>query len=105
VLNPKWISGPVGIIQVVQDQWKLGINQALYWLGAISLNLGLLNLLPIPMLDGGTILISFIEWVSGKRLHPKTLEKIVLPFALLLIGFFIFLTYNDLSRLLSGFLK
>lgn len=105
VLNPKWISGPVGIIQVVQDQWKLGINQALYWLGAISLNLGLLNLLPIPMLDGGTILISFIEWVSGKRLHPKTLEKIVLPFAVLLIGFFIFLTYNDLSRLFSGFLK
>lgn len=105
VLNPKWISGPVGIVQVVHDSWSLGIKQALFWLGAISLNLGLLNLLPIPMLDGGTIAISFIELITGRRLHPKTLEKIIMPFAFLLIGFFIFLTYNDLSRLFSGFFR
>lgn len=104
-LNPKWISGPVGIVQVVHDNWMLGIKEALFWLGAISLNLGALNLLPIPMLDGGTILISAIELLTGRRLHPKTLEKIILPFAFLLIGFFIFLTYNDLSRLFGGFFK
>jgi regulator of sigma E protease len=104
-LNPKWISGPIGIVQVVHDSWSLGVKQALFWLGAISLNLGLLNLLPIPMLDGGTIAISFIELITGRALHPKTLEKIIFPFAIILIGFFIFLTYNDLSRLLSGFFK
>jgi len=103
VLNPKWISGPIGIVQVVHDSWALGAKQALFWLGAISLNLGLLNLLPIPMLDGGTIAFSFMELITGRRLHPKTLEKIIIPFAFLLIGFFIFLTYNDLSRLLTGF--
>ncbi len=104
-LNPKWISGPVGIVQVVHDNWMLGIKEALFWLGAISLNLGALNLLPIPMLDGGTILISAIELITGKRLHPKTLEKIIIPFAVLLIGFFIFLTYNDLSRIFGGFFR
>ncbi len=101
-LNPKWISGPIGIVQIVHDNWMHGIREALYWLGAISLNLGFLNLLPIPVLDGGTILISLCEMVTGRKLSPKTLEKIVIPFAVLLIGFFIFLTYNDLSRLLGG---
>lgn len=99
VLNPKWITGPIGIVQVVSDNSMVSLKEALFWLGAISLNLGVLNLLPIPMLDGGTILISFIEIITGRRLHPKTLEKIVLPFAILLIGFFIFLTYNDISRI------
>ena len=38
-LNPKWMSGPLGIVQVVHDNWMLGIKEAIYWLGAISLNL------------------------------------------------------------------
>ena len=103
-LNIKWISGPIGIIQVVHDNSMISIKEALFWLGAISLNLGMLNLLPIPVLDGGTILLSFFEMVSGRKLHPKTLEKVILPFAALLIGFFIFLTYQDLSRIMSRFL-
>lgn len=104
-LNPKWMSGPIGIIQVVQEQWKLSFSDALFWLGAISLNLGVLNLLPIPMLDGGTILLSLFELITGKKIKPKTMEKLILPFAILLIVFFIFLTYNDLSRMFGGFLR
>jgi regulator of sigma E protease len=102
-LSPKWVSGPIGIVQVVHDNWALGIKEALYWLGAISLNLGMLNLLPIPVLDGGTILLSFFELVTRRRIHPKTLEKVILPFALLLIVFFVFLTYQDLNRIFGGF--
>lgn len=101
-LNPKWISGPIGIVQVVHDNWLIGIKEALFWLGAISLNLGVLNLLPIPVLDGGTIVLSLLEMITRKRLAPKTFEKLILPFALLLIVFFIFLTYQDLTRLFSG---
>jgi len=100
-LNPKWMSGPIGIIQVVHDTSMLSIKEALFWLGAISLNLGILNLLPIPVLDGGTILLSFVEMVSRKRIPPKTLEKVILPFAFLLIAFFVFLTYQDVTRLFS----
>lgn len=104
-LNPKWMVGPVGIIQVVHDTSMTSYKEALYWLGAISLNLGVLNLLPIPVLDGGTILMSLFEMVSGRKLHPKTLERLIIPFAILLIGFFIFLTYNDLLRLFSSIMQ
>ena len=45
-LNPKWLSGPIGIVQVVHDNSMVSIKEALFWLGAISLNLGILNLLP-----------------------------------------------------------
>lgn len=104
-LNPKWISGPIGIVQVVHDNWMIGIKEALFWIGAISLNLGVLNLLPIPVLDGGTIMLSLFELITGKRIHAKTLEKLIIPFAIILIGFFIFLTYQDLGRLFSGFFR
>ncbi len=100
-LNPKWMSGPIGIIQVVHDNSMVSLKEALFWLGAISLNLGVLNLLPFPVLDGGTICFSLYELITGRRLKSKTIEKLVIPFALLLIGFFIFLTYNDLNRILG----
>lgn len=102
-LNPKWISGPIGIVQVVHDNWMVSVREGIFWIGAISLNLGVLNLLPIPMLDGGTILFCLLEMVTGRRLSPKTMERLILPFAFLLIAFFVYLTYNDLSRLFSGF--
>lgn len=104
-LNPKWIAGPIGIVQMVHDTSMTSLREALYWLGAISLNLGILNLLPIPVLDGGTILMSAAEMVTKRQLHPKTLEKLIIPFAVLLIAFFVFLTYNDLLRLFSSFLS
>ncbi len=102
-LNPKWLSGPIGIVQVVHDSWMVSLRDALFWVGAISLNLGVLNLLPIPVLDGGTILMSFIEMITGRKISPKLLEKLVLPFAILLIGLFLYLTFNDLSRILGHF--
>jgi regulator of sigma E protease len=102
-LSPKWVSGPVGIVQVVHDRSMVSFKEALFWMGAISLNLGLLNLLPIPMLDGGTIVFSLIELVTRRRVPPKVLERLIIPFAVLLVAFFVFLTYNDLSRLLGGF--
>jgi len=102
-LSPKLLSGPIGIVQVVQNTWSVGIKEALFWIGVISLNLGVMNLLPIPVLDGGTIVLSFAELITGRRVPPKILEKIVVPFALLLIGFFIFITYHDLLRLLGRF--
>lgn len=101
-LNPKWMSGPIGIVQVVHDHSMVSLKEALFWLGAISLNLGVLNLLPLPVLDGGTICFALYELVTGNRLKTKTLEKLIIPFALLLIGFFIFLTYHDLARIFSS---
>lgn len=101
-LNPKWMSGPIGIVQVVHDRSMGGIKEAVFWLGAISLNLGILNLLPLPVLDGGTICLSLYEWITGRQLKAKTLERLIIPFAVLLIALFIFLTYHDLGRLFGG---
>lgn len=98
-LNPKWLSGPVGIVQVMQHGLSIGINEALFWVAAISINLGFLNLLPIPVLDGGYIVLCLVEMISGKKIKAKTMERIILPFMVLLIGFIIFVTYWDLLRL------
>lgn len=103
-LNPKWMSGPIGIVQVMNEGYKMGAMEALYWVAFISLNLGVINLLPIPVLDGGTIVICLYEILSGKRMKPKTLEKLIVPFMVLLIIFFVFLTYNDITRLFRNFL-
>ena len=102
-LNPKLMSGPVGIVQAAYDSTLVGIKESLFLLGLISLNLGILNLLPLPVLDGGTICISFYEMLTGRKMKSKTMEKLIIPFALLLIGFFIFITYNDITRLFKGF--
>ncbi len=101
-LNPKWMSGPIGIVQVMQHGWSLGIKEALYWLAMISLNLGLFNLLPIPVLDGGQICFALWEQITRKPLKTKTMERIVIPFMIIFIGFFIFVTFHDLSRLIKG---
>jgi regulator of sigma E protease len=101
-LSPKWVAGPVGIVYVMHQQWSVGYKEALFWLGFISLNLAFLNLLPLPALDGGHILLSLIEMVTGVKLRPQTLEKIILPFVILLIGFLIYITYYDIMRVFSN---
>lgn len=101
-LNPKWLSGPIGIVQVMHQGWSLGFKEALYWLGLISLNLGFLNLLPIPVLDGGHICFAMWEIVTRKPLKQKTMEKIIIPFYILMVGLFLFVTFHDLSRLVKG---
>lgn len=102
-LSPKNIMGPVGIVQVIHGSWMSGVREGIYWLGMISMNLGMLNLLPIPVLDGGHILFAIIESITKKPLKAKTMERLIIPFVVLLVIFFIYLTYHDLSRLFSRF--
>lgn len=101
-ITPKYMTGPVGIVQVMQHSWGSGFKEALFWLGMISMNLGLLNLLPIPVLDGGHICFSLWESVTGKPIKAKTMERLIIPFVVLLIALFVYLTYNDLMRLFTG---
>lgn len=103
MLNIKALSGPVGIVKEVYAVSQVSLIEAFYFLGFMSLNLGIFNLLPIPILDGGTIMITLLEIITRRRIPPKTLERIMIPFALLLIGFFIYVTFNDLSQWLTNF--
>ena len=102
-LHPKWLAGPLGIVQIVQKSWETGVKETLYWFGLISLNLGFFNLLPLPVLDGGYILLSLFEIVTGKRLKPKTLDRLIFPFFVLLILLFLFIMYQDVIRIFGRF--
>ncbi|NRA90074.1 MAG: site-2 protease family protein [Simkaniaceae bacterium] len=97
-LGPKQFGGPIFIVQVMQQSWSIGFKEALFWLGAISLNLGVLNLLPIPVLDGGHICFSIIEKIRKKPMTAKVMQRLLIPFVALLIFMFIYLTYNDITR-------
>ena len=102
-LSPKHLAGPIGIVQVMKRSWQMGPLEALYWLGAISINLGVFNLLPIPALDGGHILFSLFEMITRRRIKVKTMEKLIIPFVILLIGMVLFFVYNDILRIVKNF--
>ena len=102
-LSPKYVAGPVGIVQILHRSMGLGIPEALFWLALISLNLGILNLLPIPPFDGGHIVFSLIEGVSGKRISQKAMDRIAIAFLILIAAFALYVTYNDVFRLVGKF--
>jgi regulator of sigma E protease len=101
-IHPKWMSGPVGMVQIMHHGFSLGIKEALFWMATISMNLGIFNLLPLPVLDGGHICFSLYEMITRKRVPPKVMEKLVIPFVVLLVGLFIYVTYQDVLRLFSN---
>ncbi len=65
----------------------------------ISLNIGIFNLLPIPALDGGRVLILLIERITRRKINEKLVENIILASFVLLIGIFLFATYNDIAKM------
>lgn len=89
--------GPVGISETVAK--TTGIQDFIYLLALISLSLGVTNLLPIPALDGGKILILIIEAIRRKPLKEKTEINLQLIGFSILIGIFILVTYNDILRI------
>lgn len=101
-LSPKHLSGPVGIVHIVHNSWMVGMKEGIYWLAVISLNLGFLNLLPVPVLDGGHILFSLWEGITRRPIRSKTMERLVIPFIGLLIALFVYITYQDIARLFSS---
>ena len=99
----QYMSGPVGIVHMMQQHAMGSFKEAIFWLGFISLNLGVINLLPFPVLDGGTIVFSFYEMISGRRMNQKMMETLVFVFAMLLITLFVFLTWKDIDRIFGSF--
>ncbi len=96
------LAGVVGMVDMVGKSLNLGFGTFLNLVALISINLGVLNLLPLPALDGGRVLLLFIEWIRGKP-FPREKEGMV-HFAglVLFFGLIIIVTYNDIARLVSG---
>jgi len=93
------LSGPVGIIQFLAIQVKTDWRLALRFFVFLSINLGILNLLPLPVLDGGHIVMSLIEGIRRKPLSPKLVEYTFTVFAILLISFILYVTFADIKRI------
>lgn len=96
------VTGPVGVISIVADATKAGFVNVLYLASVISLNLGVLNLLPIPALDGGRLFFLAIEFIrGGKKIDPNKEGMInMIGFAALML-FMLFITYKDIVRLIG----
>lgn len=94
------LSSVVGIFDMVKQYIGSGFLPLLSLTALLSVNIGVMNLLPIPALDGGRILFLIIEAITGKKV-PKKVENIInLVFMGLLLILFVFITYNDILRLI-----
>jgi regulator of sigma E protease len=96
------VTGPVGIAQITGEAAKAGISPLLEFTGFISINLAIINILPLPALDGGRIAFVLLEWVRrGKRVPPKTEGLVHLIGFALLIALILVITYQDIIRIIS----
>jgi regulator of sigma E protease len=100
---PPQLTGPVGIAQLTGEVAKAGISPLLEFAGFISINLAIINILPLPALDGGRIVFVLLEWVRrGKRVSPKTEGLVHLIGFTMLMALILVVTQQDIMRIISG---
>ena len=92
------MTGPIGIFFMTQQAAQMGIAYLLYFMGSLSVSLFVLNLLPIPVLDGGHLLFMFIEALKGSPLSDRVREKMTQGGMVLLLGLMAFVILQDMSR-------
>lgn len=93
------MSGPVGIYSIVGQQRSAGVASLLMLMAFLSINVGFINLLPIPAFDGGHILFIIIEKIKGSPVKPELENKIHTVFLILLMILMLVITFNDILRL------
>ncbi|MDE6664666.1 MAG: site-2 protease family protein [Ruminococcus sp.] len=102
------VSGPVGVVTAISETTQESENteetvfNLIYMTALITINIGIMNLLPIPGLDGGRLIFCFIELIRRKPVKPEHEGYVHLAGMLLLFGIMIFATYNDIVRLITG---
>ena len=96
------LSGPVGIVTVISEAASIGWEPILLILAVITINLGIFNLIPIPALDGGKLFLLLVEGIRRKALPEKYEIVINLAGFAALMLLMLFVTYNDIARLIVG---
>lgn len=92
------VGGVISITKVISDASDVGIVAVFTIAALISVNLGVLNLLPIPMLDGGHIMFNLYEWITGHKPSDQALNTFAIMGAVLLFGLMFLGLYNDINR-------
>jgi regulator of sigma E protease len=97
-ISPKNLSGPVTIAKMAGDTARAGADNFIRFIAILSIMLGVMNLLPIPVLDGGHLVYCLVEWVKGSPVsdHVQMIGYKIGFF--LLVGLMLFATFNDLTR-------
>jgi regulator of sigma E protease len=96
---PKNLGGIITIFRQTVDSSKIAISRGLLFIAVISINLAVLNVLPIPVLDGGWLLLLFIEKLRGKPVPEKVVGIVSWVGLVLILGLMVFVTWNDFRRL------
>ncbi len=95
-VSPRYLSGPVGILDVTSRMFaSVGLTTVLFFIGFISINLAIVNLLPIPIADGGHLLFFAVEKIRGRPVPRKAQEVIQQVSVILLIALFLYITWFD----------
>ncbi|MYA69701.1 RIP metalloprotease RseP [Candidatus Poribacteria bacterium] len=94
-VSPKYLAGPVGITHMTGKFSRLGLSSLIFFVGFISINLAIVNLLPIPIADGGQLLFFALEKIRGKPIPRKAQEIVQQVTVVLLIAFFLYVTWFD----------
>jgi regulator of sigma E protease len=98
-VSAKTLGGPLMIAEMAGQQAREGIANLLFFIALLSINLAVLNFLPIPVLDGGHLLFFFIEAAIGRPVNTKMREIAQQVGIFILIVLMIFVFYNDISRI------
>ncbi len=99
------LGGPIMIAQMAGEQARAGFENFVWFIALISVNLGIINLFPIPVLDGGHLLFLSMEAVMGRPVSTRVREKMVQFGAAVLMTLMIFVFYNDIVKLFNGGLQ
>jgi len=109
LVNPKkaaraagMVGGPVAIISSYFGMIQASLMLAVWFTGFLNINLAIINLLPLPVLDGGHVVFSLYEWIFRRPIHARVVNILVNAFAFLLIGLFLLLSFRDLDRTSLG---
>jgi regulator of sigma E protease len=97
-VSPKNLGGPLMIAQMAGEQAQVGLESFLIFVALLSVNLGVLNLLPIPVLDGGHLFFFLFEWLRGRPLEIGYREKAQQIGIFILIVVMVYAFYNDVTR-------
>jgi regulator of sigma E protease len=97
-IGAKDLSGPIGIFGMLAYYVKTDYRLALSFLVLLNINLAILNMMPLPVLDGGHIVMALIESIFRRPLPVKIQEYVTTVFAVLLISFMVYVSYHDIGR-------
>lgn len=101
--TPVAVTGPVGIAQITGEVARAGISPLLKFAAFLSINLAIINIFPLPALDGGRIAFVLLEWVRrGKRVSPKAEGMVHFIGFAMLMSLILVITYQDIIRIISG---